>query len=111
MPCSSYEKIEELFLRMTNSQIEVDSCCPALSPQVVNHVSLGKGTRDALRVVLRIKETSQEKDVEVQCARHGRAKLATEQSPSLPQNLLGHFEGGGDICDGITSGIHMDSGR
>ncbi len=57
------------------------------------------------------KETSQEKDVGVQYARHGRTKLATQQPPSLPQNLLGHFEDGGDICDAITSGIHIDSGR
>jgi len=43
------------------------------------------------------KETSQEKDAGVQYARHNRAKLATPQPPSLPRNLLGHFEGGGGI--------------
>jgi len=42
-----------------------------------------KHTRDALRVVSKIKETSQEKNVEVQCARHNRAKLVTKQSSSL----------------------------
>lgn len=53
-------------------------------------------------------KTSQDKDAGVQHVRHGRAKFATPQSPSLPQILLGHFEGGGDICNAITSSIHMD---
>jgi len=48
MPCSPHEKIEEPCLQMANSQTEADPCCPALSPQVANHVSSGKGTPVAL---------------------------------------------------------------
>ena len=48
MTCSPHKKIEEPFLQMTNSQTEADPYCPALSPQVANHVSPGKGTPAAL---------------------------------------------------------------
>ena len=42
-PFFPYENIGELFLQMTNSQTETDSCCPASSSQVVNLVFPGKG--------------------------------------------------------------------
>lgn len=42
-----------------------------------------KHIRDALRVVSRIKETLQEKNVEVQCARYDCAKLVIKQSSLL----------------------------
>jgi len=67
--------------------------------------------RDALRVVSRIKETLQKKNVEVQCARHNCAKLIIKQSSLLPQNLLRHFKDKKDICDIITLGIHINFER
>lgn len=47
MPCSSQGKFEES-LQMTNSQIEADSCCSALPPQVASHLSLEKDTSATL---------------------------------------------------------------
>ncbi len=77
MPCSPQRKFEER-LQMTDSQTEADPCCPALSPQVANHLSPEQGTPAALCESCREpKKTSQEKDVGVQYARHGCAKLVT----------------------------------
>ena len=37
-PFLPYENVGELFLQMTNSQIETDSCCPVSSHQVANPI-------------------------------------------------------------------------
>ena len=45
---SPYEKIEELFLQMTNLQTEADPYCTASSSRIANPVSSKKGTSATL---------------------------------------------------------------